>query len=421
MASKRKAESTLRRFETFVEVATIYHDIYCTNTSFTNLPKTFLVPNEEPWPEHLRCLRLNTCQVRSHYKTNTLHPDTLNALHAINFVFDLGQLKWELKLLALKTYKKLYRDLCVPQDFQIPTYDPEWPRDLWGMRLGLVVRTIRQRIRPNSQRYDELSELGFVWNAFDMTWELKLLAMSIYKQKYGNLLVTYAFKVPKNDPTWPEETWGLTLGHAVHNIRQGYDSISNERKIQLNSLGFVWDCLDLSWEIRLTALQAYRTNYGHLRVPFGFVVPNHDPQWPQKVWKMKLGHVVHNMRQKLEEMPEERRHALDNIGFVWNVSAQSWDMQLLALRIYVSTYGHCDILRDFRIPIQDDRWPSSLWNMQLGEFVENLHSEQNTLTTQQQAQLTDIGFVWRESLPYHRIHICEGFSVPRTTRSVTES
>ncbi|KDO28130.1 hypothetical protein SPRG_20289 [Saprolegnia parasitica CBS 223.65] len=413
--TKRKAESSLRRFSTFVEVATIYHALHRTTSSFTNLPKTYVVPDAEPWPAHLRRLRLNTCQVRSHYKTNTLHPETLAALRAINFVFDLGQLKWELKVLALRTYKALHGDLCVPQDFRVPNNDANWPRDLWDMRLGLVVRTIRQRIAPNSDRHAQLSQLGFVWNAFDMTWELKLTAMAAYQQKHGNLLVTYAFKVPRDDPSWPPETWGLTLGHAVHNIRQGFDSISPERKAQLNRLGFVWDCLDLSWETRLTALYTYRSLYGHLRVPFGFVVPNHDVAWPREVWKMKLGHAVHNMRQKLEDMPEERRRVLDDMGFVWNVSAQSWDMQLLALRIYLDTYGHTNLTRDFRIPIHDDRWPPALWNMQLGEFVESLHTNEMTLTPEQRGQLTDIGFVWRQALPRHRIHICDGFSVPRTT------
>ena len=43
---------------------------------------------------------------------------------------------------ALQTYKDLYDDLMVPQQFIVPESLP-WPKETWGLRLGARVNSIR--------------------------------------------------------------------------------------------------------------------------------------------------------------------------------------------------------------------------------------------------------------------------------------
>jgi Helicase associated domain len=67
---------------------------------------------------------------------------------------------------ALVTYKRLYDDLLVPQPFVVPK-DPQWPEDIWGLRLGARVNAIRSQgtfVNNNSARRKLLDDLGFVWN-----------------------------------------------------------------------------------------------------------------------------------------------------------------------------------------------------------------------------------------------------------------
>lgn len=68
---------------------------------------------------------------------------------------------------GLDTYRKIYGDLLVPQPFTIPTGDPQWPEDTWGLRLGARVNAIRSQgtfVNGNPERRQMLDDLGFAWS-----------------------------------------------------------------------------------------------------------------------------------------------------------------------------------------------------------------------------------------------------------------
>ncbi|ETW06434.1 hypothetical protein H310_02690 [Aphanomyces invadans] len=418
-----------RQFSLFVEAATILHSMTKHSSSITCFPKLYTIPRQAPWPLHLQGVKLNTAQVRMHYKNNNLHPDTKRALERINFVFDVNQVKWNQKIAALCIYKQLHGgDLCVPQDFRIPTDDPRWPRDVWGMRLGLAVRSIRQKTPTDSDRYRQLSAMGFVWNVLDMGWETKRLALQAYKAIYGDLLVAYNFTVPTDDSRWPPETWNLKLGHAVHNIRQNGHDMSSERLAQLTALGFVWDHLESTWDVKVTALQFYKHVHGNAAVPYGFVVPGEGavPIWPRETWGMKLGHAVHNMRQNMDEMPVARRSVLNALGFAWQSTPLTWVLKLRALQIFKDYYGHLNIPDDFRVPMVstlDQPWPKKCWHVRLADVVDELRLQMTTLHANQVAALDVLGFVWHkpaddsaDACGVETISICDGFPLLKRRR-----
>ncbi|KAF0689936.1 Aste57867_18651 [Aphanomyces stellatus] len=386
-----------RQFPLFVEAALVLHSITRHTTSTTCFPKLYTIPREAPWPRHLQGVKLNTAQVRMHYKNGNLHPETLAALESINFVFDVNEVKWAQKIAALHIYKSLHGgDLCVPQDFRIPSNDARWPRDVWGMRLGLAVRSIRQKTRPDSPRHAQLSAMGFVWNVLDMGWETKRLALRAYKHVFGDLLVAYSFTVPSDDAAWPKETWGLKLGHAVHNIRQNGHDMSAERHAQLQDLGFVWDHLESSWDVKVTALRAFARMHGHVVVPYGFVVPSNSTdseRWPRETWGLKLGHAVHNMRQNMDEMPACRRALLNDMGFAWHSTPLTWDTKLRALQIFAARASHLNIPADFRIP-EDPAWPKKTWHVRLADVTDELRRHAHKLHAGQVAALDALGFSW---------------------------
>ncbi|OQR83648.1 hypothetical protein ACHHYP_14439 [Achlya hypogyna] len=419
---KRKRQDETRRFETFVEAATLYHDMHRATATFTSFPKFFTIPSEAPWPAHLHGVKLNTAQVRTHYKCGTLHPDTIARLQAINFVFDVNELKWELKLVALQTYKALHGDLCIPQDFRIPSQDPAWPRDLWGMRLGLAVRSIRQKTDVMSPRYAQLSAMGFVWNVLELSWDTKVVALTTYKALFGDLLVAYNFKVPSEHCAWPVETWGLKLGHAVHNIRQNADDMAADRRATLEQLGFVWDFLELSWEAKVTALRTYKRLYDTLHVPYGFIVPRSDP-WPKETWGMKLGHAVHNIRQNTKELSSTRKMQLNDLGFVWHSVSLSWDVKLATLESFHRLYGHLNIPAGYRVPKDDAAWPKKASHVRLTDVADDLRRNRAQLTHAQCRALEALAFQWHDDDGacdsdgnIESVSICEGFPLLKRLR-----
>ena len=71
-------------------------------------------------------------------------------------------------LLALETYKRLNDHLRVSQKFVVPD-SRDWPEDLWGLRLGLSLKHIRNRgdwadLRP------QLEEMGFDFSPQAIGW-----------------------------------------------------------------------------------------------------------------------------------------------------------------------------------------------------------------------------------------------------------
>ncbi|KAF0689935.1 Aste57867_18650 [Aphanomyces stellatus] len=404
---------TPRQFPLFVEAATFLHSIQKDTTSFTSFPKMYTVPREAPWPEHLQGIKLNTAQVRMHYKNGNLHPETLAALEAVNFVFDVNEVKWAQKLLALTTYKNLHGDLCVPQEYIVPAHDPQWPKDLWHMRLGLAVRSLRQKTKPGSDRYKFLTQMGFVWNILDLSWDTKIVALATYRAIYGDLLVAYSFKVPSDDTRWPKETWGLKLGHAVHNIRQNGHDMSTDRRRQLLDLGFVWDHLEMSWDVKVLALETYKSLYENLNVPYGFVVPTEA--WPRETWHMKLGHAVHNIRQNMADMAPARKEQLNEMGFVWHSLPLPWEMKLQALHVFYELYGHLDIPLQFRVPGDGQGvWPKKTWHLRLADVIDDVRRNFENLSPSQVAQLNAMAFPWQDeaeqaSRDVEMVSICDGF------------
>ncbi|KAF0727135.1 hypothetical protein Ae201684P_019405 [Aphanomyces euteiches] len=411
---------TPRQFPLFVEAAQILHTMQREKTSFTSFPKLYTIPHEAPWPSHLRGVKLNTAQVRMHYKNGNLHPDTLAALKAINFVFDVNEVKWAQKLLALRTYKDIYGDLCVPQEFCIPSGDTRWPKDLWKMRLGLAVRSLRQKTKPDSDRYKYLTSMGFVWNILDMSWETKIVALVTYKQIHGDLLVAYSYRVPSDDPRWPKETWGLKLGHAVHNIRQNGHDMSNERRRQLLELGFVWDHLEMSWDVKVLALETYKRLFGTLNVPYGFVVPSESSLWPRETWHMKLGHAVHNIRQNMSDMVPTRKVQLNEMGFVWHSLPLPWETKLVALHTFHRLYGHLNVSDSFRVPQHDGQWPKKAWHMRLADVIDDIRCTLESLTAGQVAQLDELGFPWHATPPpsMETFSICDNLPPMKRLKTV---
>ena len=67
---------------------------------------------------------------------------------------------------ALKRYREIYGDLLVPQPFVVPNESPDWPPEVWGLRLGARVNAIRSQgtfIKTNPERKEMLEDIGFVW------------------------------------------------------------------------------------------------------------------------------------------------------------------------------------------------------------------------------------------------------------------
>ncbi len=122
--------------------------------------------------------------------------------------------------------------------------------------------------------------------------------------------------LPRGDAAYSENAWGLKLGVNLQFIRsEGYYS---EHRGRLEALGVNFDVKKIDvrgFDVIYSALEAYKTVHGNLLVPFKFVVPQGDVNYPPETWGMKLGSNVKTIRH--DGAYSEHRVKLEELGFVF--------------------------------------------------------------------------------------------------------
>ncbi|KAH9149912.1 hypothetical protein AeNC1_019336 [Aphanomyces euteiches] len=109
------------------------------------------------------------------------------------------------------------------------------------MKLGSRIQTIWSGcVKLSEDQREGLDALGFVWNANKLHWNRKLLALKTYKQFYGDMRIPTKFVVPLDDPAWPVDLANIKLGWVAFHLRSIQATLSDEKKHELNKLGFVW-------------------------------------------------------------------------------------------------------------------------------------------------------------------------------------
>jgi hypothetical protein len=267
------------------------------------VPVKLVVPIDEKWPVECRGMKLGAeaTSYRVKYRRDTMDASDELVLSEIGFAFDNSDWKWEHRVQsAFATYKEEHGDLNVTREFVVPSSGP-WAEETWGMKLGIIVNTIRVRgiylSDDKPERKEWLDEIGFVWDDHERRWEAAQSALTAYKEEHGDLNVLKAFVIPSSAP-WAEETWGMNLGSIVQTIRNYGTYLSDdkpERREWLDEIGFVWDDLERRWDVAQTALTVYKEEHGDLLVPRAFEVPSSAP-WAEETWGMNLGSTVSHIR-----------------------------------------------------------------------------------------------------------------------------
>ena len=103
------------------------------------------------------------------------------------------------------------------------------------------------------------------------TWVERYNELKEFKAQHGHCCVPNSYEA------------NIVLGRWVKRQRYQYklqqdgkrSSLTNERKVMLESLGFIWDSHDATWEERLRELYTFRDLHGHCKVPSSYP-PNQE-------------------------------------------------------------------------------------------------------------------------------------------------
>ena len=288
-------------------------------------------------------------------RQDSVNSERRQRLNALGFVWAAFADDWERGFAALKVFYVREGHCRVPQK-----------HTEGGYRLGIFVSI--QRLKKDSMpegRRQRLDALGLVWNAYVEDWEQGFAALNVFHDREGHC------RVPN------KQTEGdYQLGGWVGKQRASKDSMTEERRQRLDTLGFVWDPLADDWERGFAALKVFHEREGHFRVP----TRHTDGDYHFGLW-------VSVQRRMMNSMPLERRQRLDALGFVWDAladaSAQVWDQAFAALKVFHDREGHC------RVPNKHIEGGN-----RLGIWVSVQRRMMNSMTEQRRQRLDALGFVW---------------------------
>ena len=133
----------------------------------------------------------------------------------------------------------------------------------------------------------------------------------------------------------------------------------------------MWDVLAAAWEEGFLHLKDYRDREGDCRVP----TRHKENGFP-------LGQWVGVQRTSDNDLSEERRQRLDELGFIWNPFATDWEKGFLHLKAYKQRKGDCLVPHAYKEN-----------GYRLGQWV-NVQRMNQSPSEERRQRLDELGFVW---------------------------
>jgi hypothetical protein len=159
---------------------------------------------------------------RASRKKGKLSEERICRLEEIGFVWDALDALWEQRFTELEEFKATYGHCNVP--------------DRWSEnpKLASWIGTQRQCKKQGTlteERIQRLSQIGFVWEPHNASWEERFGEIEIFKATYGHCNVPMGWSENPQLAKW--------VSHQRNKRKQG--KLSEERIQRLSKIEFVWN------------------------------------------------------------------------------------------------------------------------------------------------------------------------------------
>ncbi len=229
-------------------------------------------------------------------------------------------------------------------------------------RLGNWVSTQRSnKSRLTLDKLGKLNSLGFIWDAFEDSWEKYYQALYSFYSQNGHVRVPGGLMIN-----------GLNVGNWCITQRQARDRLTADQISRLESIRFCWDPFTERWESGFCALLEYIKREGNTRIP-----NNHQES------NFKLGTWAAHQRKNKALLSPERIARLESVGFSWDIYDDLWEENFRALERFHKREGHSQVTRDHKES-----------GTNLGVWVSRQRKNKTQLTAERIDRLNTLGFVW---------------------------
>ena len=292
-------------------------DFYTKEGHFSLAPNMRSEPELPSWVKKQRAAKLK----------GVLKKSREERLAGIGFIWDIREAAWEEMFTALAKFTKS-RNHCI-----VPAKWAENPR------LAQWVNNLRRDYKKDlipRDKFERLSALGFLWDAKAVFWEEMFVALTEYRDQFGDCLVPESYE-PNSELGW----WVATQRKAKIS-----GQLDAERIQRLDALEFIWDIEDANWLDMYRQLFKFRQKNGNCLVPKAVPATMQLAAWCDQQRK--------NLQNR--QMTPDKINRLTELGFIWDAKQVVVEEMLNILRKFKAEHGHCDV------PIKDSKYSQlGLW------------------------------------------------------------
>ena len=223
-------------------------------TLFQQFCQEYQHPYVPPYPEFHR---LFTLSAQARQQRAQLTEATVQCLEELSFdwLITNQESRWMYNYHQLKDYYDQWGNSDVAQHFPINQRLGSWAYRQRGRREQLTTRQVTM-----------LDQLDFTWidgsetylsPLYQDRWDRMFAQLEAYQREHGHVMVPSSYE-------------DQTLARWVIHQRKTADRLSDEQRLRLEELGFVFDMQlhkDLSWEYMYEQLRYFWKEEGHSSVP----------------------------------------------------------------------------------------------------------------------------------------------------------
>ena len=296
-------------------------------------------------------------------------------------------LSWEEMYNYAKKYYEHHGDLEVSAKFKTNNgyeYDENGT-----INLGTWIFRQREKVIPESERGQKLSQIGMRFENKYLSWEEMYNYAKKYYEHYGNLEVPAKFKT--NNGYVRSKDGIINLGYWISSQRQrtSLESKHGQKLLQIG-MRFENKRSTLSWKDYYDLAKVYYEHHGNLEVPAKFKT-NNGYEYDEN-GTINLGQWISNQRQRLRITPEsEQGQKLLQIGMRFENKYLSWEEMYNYAQKYYKHHGNLEILYYFKTNNGYEYDEDGKIN--LGYWISN-QRQKTPQNSKEGRLLTKIGMVW---------------------------
>ncbi len=250
---------------------------------------------------------------RQNYKSRKLPDDKIRKLQSINFIFqEKEKLPWD------EMFNKLVKYINENGKYpQRTDADPEI------RKLSIWINNLRVFYRSNKLPIDKIKKLqsiGFIFDPFEESWQVNFNELVKYLEENNGKYPPKSSKLPK------VKRLAIWVGSQRLNYKNKI--LSKEKLAKLQSIGFIFDSQEESWQINLDQLTEY------LKVNDG-KYPSADDPIPE-IRKISAWVFKQRKSYNKKQLPANRLDKLQSIGFVFDPHEENWQNTFNRLVKYIN-------------------------------------------------------------------------------------